>query len=189
MGHGWFNVELNQIVGPGFGPLLNPRFDTWTEAYADMYETILRDGERRNVDLGWPYQVLRDIFDQAKHHLADVTVPQFVELDMWDKAILLRDGQPVAHIDHERALYGDPMLEAGFAALDLPHFGDAQAFLRGYGKAEITASERARRQLYTLQLTVVMVIECTYRGYLGTDHAARCQRTFETMMARYGYTR
>ena len=186
---GRLNFELNQMVGPGFGPLRNPQFDNWTSAFESMYEGILQDGERRSVELGWPYQTFRDIFEQEKHHLATVTVPQYVELDMWDKAVLFQDGQPAAHIDHERALYGDPLIEAGFTAIDFPHFGDASAFLRGYGKPELTDNERARRKLYTLQLALVMVIECTYRGYVDPAHVDPVQANLVEMMSRYGYTK
>ena len=44
---GKLNYELNQMVGPAFGPLLNPTFADWPTAYAQMYEDVLRDGERR----------------------------------------------------------------------------------------------------------------------------------------------
>ena len=186
---GKLNYELNQMVGPGFGPLLDPKYPDWPTAYAAMFEQTLQDGERRNVELGWPYQTFRDIFEQEKRYLADVTVPNYVELDMWDKALILKDGQPAAHIDHERAFYGDPMIEAGFTALDFPNFGDIDAFMRGYGKTEVTDSERARRKLYTLQLALVMVIECTYRGYDDPAHVDPVQRNLVDMMSRYGYTK
>jgi len=167
---GRLNKELNSIVGPGFGPLLGPHTDTWTEAYYGFFNATLADGERRNVDLGYSYTDMRDLFAQFTPYLDDVTTPRYIEQDMWVKAVLFRDGKPVAHIDHERAIYGDPLLEAGFACIDFPAFGDAPAFMRGYGLPALNPSERARRTLYSLHLALIMVIESEYRGFDQPEH-------------------
>ena len=95
---------------------------------------------------------------------------------------MVRAGKIVSIIDHERAFYGDPLIEVGFAGTQLPAFGDPAAFLRGYGRGPLTEAEQVRRRLYCLHLTLIMVIETVYRGH--TDPAAydwaRAQLT-ETM--------
>jgi aminoglycoside phosphotransferase (APT) family kinase protein len=95
--------------------------------------------------------------------LDEVTEPAFVEWDLWDNNVLVRAGTIVAIIDHERAFYGDPLMEGGFTATQLPGFGDPAAFLRGYGRGPLTGSEQVRRRLYGVYLTLIMVIESVYR--------------------------
>ena len=97
-----------------------------------------------------------------------MTGPRYVEWDLWDSNVMVRDGAIVSIIDHERAFYGDPLIEGGFTATELPAFGDPAAFMRGYGYGELTEAERVRRRLYCLYLTLIMVIETVYRGPAGT---------------------
>jgi aminoglycoside phosphotransferase (APT) family kinase protein len=164
------NRELNEIRGAWFGPLAGPGGPSWREVFTGIVEDVLRDGERREVELGWDYDVIREAFAEHAPVLDDVTEPRFVEWDLWDSNAMVRDDRIVCIIDHERALYGDPLMEAGFVASSLPAFGDSTAFIRGYGWGELTERERTRRLLYTLHLVLIMVIETVYRG-----HADRAQ--------------
>jgi len=159
------NRELNSIRGPGFGPLAGPVDPSWRAVYTRIIEDLLRDGERRQVELGWDYDVIREVFAAHAASLDEVTEPAFVEWDLWDGNVMVRDGAIVSIIDHERAFYGDPLIEAGFVPTQLPAFGDPAAFMRGYGRGELTETEHVRRRLYCLHLTLVMVIETVYRGH------------------------
>jgi aminoglycoside phosphotransferase (APT) family kinase protein len=130
-----------------------------------MVEDVLRDGERRAVDLGWDYSLLRDVVGRHADSLDEVTEPAYVEWDLWDGNVMIRDGAIVSIIDHERAFYGDPLIEAGFAATTLQTIGDPTAFLRGYGRGEFTVTEQLRRRLYSMYLMLIMVIESVYREH------------------------
>jgi aminoglycoside phosphotransferase (APT) family kinase protein len=162
------NRELNSIRGPAFGPLAGPGDPSWRVVFTGMAEDVLRDGERRQVDLGWDYGAVRDAIARHAGGLDEVTEPRYVEWDLWDSNVMVRDGAIVSIIDHERAFYGDPLIEGGFTATELPAFGDPSAFLRGYGHGELTGAERARRRLYGLYLTLITVIETVYRGHTDT---------------------
>jgi aminoglycoside phosphotransferase (APT) family kinase protein len=162
------NRELNSIVGSAFGPLANPGHRTWRAAFTEMFEDVLRDGERRSVDVGWRYDVVRQAFEQHAALLDDVVEPRYVEWDLWDSNVMVRDGRIVSILDHERAFYGDPLIEAGFVAMHLPAFGSAKAFMRGYGQSGLTETEEVRRLLYTVYLMLIMVIETDYRGHTDT---------------------
>jgi aminoglycoside phosphotransferase (APT) family kinase protein len=162
------NRELNSIVGPWFGPLAGPGDPSWRVVFTGIVEDVLRDGESRGVDIGWDYDVVRKTFATHAHVLDEVTEPRFVEWDLWDSNVMVRDGRIACIIDHERALYGDPLMEAGFVASILPAFGDSTAFMRGYGWTELTPNELVRRHLYCLHLMLIMVIETVYRGHTDT---------------------
>jgi aminoglycoside phosphotransferase (APT) family kinase protein len=159
------NRELNSIRGPGFGPLAGPVDASWRVAFTGMVEDVLRDGERRQVDLGWDYDVIREVFAEHAASLDEVTEPAYVEWDLWDGNVMIRDGTIVSIIDHERAFYGDPLIEAGFIAAQLPAFGNPASFMRGYRRGDLTETEQVRRRLYCLHLMLVMVIETVYRGH------------------------
>ncbi|GIF05202.1 phosphotransferase family protein [Actinoplanes siamensis] len=167
---GALNRELNTIRGTHFGPLAGPGFATWRSAFTDMVEGVLRDGERRSVDLGHDYAAVRAVIAAHADTLDEVTEPRFVEWDMWDNNVMVRDGRIVAIIDHERAFFGDPLIEAGFTGSEVPAYGDSTAFIRGYGRGPATENERVRRRLYCLYLVLIMTIETAYRNFPGTEN-------------------
>lgn len=159
------NRELNTILGPAFGPITAPSHATWRAAFTAMFDDVLDDGRRRGVELGRPYDDVRAVLTAHGHLLDDVTEPSYVEWDLWAGNVLVQDGEIVCLIDHERALFGDPLIEVGFAGLLTPSFGDSTAFVRGYGRGPLTEPEQVRRRLYTLYLALVMTIETVYRGH------------------------
>ncbi len=159
------NRELNSIRGPNFGPLDGPGDASWRAVFTNLVEDALRDGERRQVDLGWDYDVIREVLGAHAASLDEVTEPAYVEWDLWDSNVMIRDGAIVSIIDHERAFYGDPLIEAGFIGTQLPQFGTSDAFMRGYGRGPLTDAEQVRRRLYCLHLGLIMVIETVYRGH------------------------
>lgn len=160
------NRALNQLTGDHFGSLLggDPKA-TWRQVFTGIVEDVLRDGQHRKVDLGWDYDLIRKLVAEHADCLNEVTQPVFIEWDLWDGNVMVRDGAIVSIIDHERALYGDPLMEAGFATLELEGLGDPGSFLRGYGRESFIPSERMRRRLYNLHLLLIMVIETVYRGH------------------------
>jgi aminoglycoside phosphotransferase (APT) family kinase protein len=163
-------ARLNAIRGPAFGPLTGPGLPTWRAAFTTMIESVLSDGERRAVSLGRPYPEIRTLISDNAGCLDEVTEPRFVEWDLWDNNAMVRDGRIVAIIDHERAFWGDPLIEAGFTGTEQPAFGDSQSFIKGYGHPPLTHTERVRRRLYNLYLTLIMAVEIPYRNLGGADH-------------------
>jgi fructosamine-3-kinase len=159
------NRELNSIRGAGFGPLAGPGEASWRAVYTGMVEDVLRNGERRRVDVGWDYDVIREVITAHEGSLEEVTEPAFVEWDLWDGNVMIRAGEIVSILDHERAFFGDPLIELGFLGTQVPAILDSTAFMRGYGRGKLTETEQVRRRLYCLHLMLVMVIETVYRGH------------------------
>ncbi|MEU5874021.1 aminoglycoside phosphotransferase family protein [Glycomyces sp. NPDC047369] len=182
---GALNAQLNGIKGTGFGPLLDPRFGTWREAFLGMAEDALGDGERRGVDLGHGYDRIREVLAAHAGSLDEVTEPRFVEWDLWPSNAMARDGRVVCIIDHERAFWGDPLMEGGFCGAELPAISDAASFARGWGRGELTATERTRRRLYGLYLLVVMVVETDYRGHTDTKQYDWARGELDGLMALF----
>ncbi|MEV7624613.1 aminoglycoside phosphotransferase family protein [Actinoplanes sp. NPDC089786] len=167
---GAVNRQLNQIRGRRFGRLDGPGAASWRAFFTQMVEDLLGDGSRRDVDLGFAYADVRAEIAEHAGCLDAVTEPRFVEWDLFPNNVMIRDGRIASVIDHERAFYGDPLIEAIFIGTGLPAFGDPAAYLRGYGRTELTADEHRRRRLYNVHLGLILVIETAYRGF-GSDHA------------------
>ncbi len=89
-------------------------------------------------------------------------MPRLVHWDAWDSNFFVEDGKVTGLIDFERALWGDPLMEAQFRALA---FGGVSESMRGYGKTEFTPEEEQRCYLYTLLLALVIRTESYYREY------------------------
>ncbi|MEW1645994.1 aminoglycoside phosphotransferase family protein [Streptomyces sp. NPDC091219] len=186
---GALNRELNSIPGAAFGPLAGPGDPSWRRVFTGLFEDILANGERRSIDLGWDYDLMRAVLAEHAGSLDEVTEPRLVEWDLWDSNVMVRDGKIVAVIDHERAFYGDPLIEAGFAATQIPAFGDSTAFMRGYGHPALTRTQEIRRRLYGLHLLLTMVIETSYRGHTDTKQYDWSRAQLDDLLALFGHTR
>jgi aminoglycoside phosphotransferase (APT) family kinase protein len=181
-------AELNAVVGPHFGRLCGPGSPTWREAFTGMIGDVLSDGQRAGLDLGWDYALIQQVITDHLPLLDEVTEPRFVEWDLWNGNTMVRDGHIVAIIDHERAFYGDPLIEAGFTAIDLSAFGNPAAFMRGYGRSALTEPEHQRRRLYTLYLILIMIIETHYRGHETPQQYDWARAQLVELMGAFGHT-
>ena len=184
------NAELNTIRGDGFGRFGVPGVATWREAFTGSLEDVLADGERRAVDLGWSYAAVRQAIADHEACLDAVTVPVFCEWDLWGSNVMVADDRITGIIDHERAFWGDPIMEAGFLAADgTASAGDASGFLEGYGRGQLTAAELDRRRLYNLHLFLIMTIETVYRGHTTTEQLDMARPALDGAMADLGHVR
>ena len=156
---------INGYAGKGyFGYPGNPalRGECWKAAFLKMIHSVLEDGCRRNAVYGYGYDEIRAAIEKHAPALEAVTAPVLVHWDVWDSNILVNEGRISGIIDFERALWGDPLMEAQFR----PIFGEAvTASMRGYGKTALTFEEEQRSRLYTLYLGLAMNTECYYRHY------------------------
>ncbi|MFE6974609.1 phosphotransferase family protein [Streptomyces sp. NPDC057682] len=182
---GAVNREINSVRGEGFGPLAGPPAASWREAFTGMVEDVLRDGERRGVDIGRSYDEVRSVLAAHADSLDEVSEPRLVEWDLWAGNVMVRDGRIVSVIDHERAFYGDPLIESGFTGTQMSAFGDPTPFMRGYGHGPLTATEQVRRRLYCVHLLLVMVIETVYRGHTTSEQYDWARARLDEAMALF----
>jgi aminoglycoside phosphotransferase (APT) family kinase protein len=159
--------EMNSIQGKAFGYYAGPFFSNWREAFAAMLDGVLADGQALNVQLPWSYEVLSERLARCFDVLNEVTTPQLVHWDLWDGNVFVdeKTRQITGIIDFERALWGDPLMEANFRTMD-----EANAFGEGYSVPMLdTPNKRLRRTIYNVYLYLIMVIEHHYRNYESWD--------------------
>jgi aminoglycoside phosphotransferase (APT) family kinase protein len=157
--------SINDITGPAFG-LLAPaseRHPTWAAAFGALIESVLVDGERRAIALPVRYDEIRAVMAGGTAALDEVTEPRLVYWDLWDGNVMVdtTTHELTGMLDLERAMWGDPLIEAQFG----PH-GHSPVLLAAYGAVDTTSPGAVRRRaLYTMHLHLVMCIEGIYRQY------------------------
>jgi aminoglycoside phosphotransferase (APT) family kinase protein len=187
---GTMNAELNTVTDDGFGRYGLAGVPSWREAFTGILEDVLADGERREVDLGWSYDEVRDAIAEHEACLDAVSVPRFCEWDLWGSNVMVSDDRITGIIDHERVFWGDPLMEAGFmAAGGVGDWSNAEGFLAGYGRGPLTPDELDRRRLYNLHLFLIMVIETVYRAHTTTDQLDMARPALDRAMADLGHVR
>jgi aminoglycoside phosphotransferase (APT) family kinase protein len=160
---------IAEVRAPAFGYWAQPCAPgvSWRECFAEMVRGVLQDGLDAEVDLRMDYAEIYRRMEQHFGGLDAVTTPRLVHWDLWDGNVFV-DPQTLrvtGLIDFERALWGDPLIEAVFGDLD----GGLPA-REGYGEDLLGTPEgRMRRLLYNVYLHLIMVIECTYRRYPTQD--------------------
>lgn len=162
---GLYNKAMNQITGNYYGYPGQERLqgECWEEVFLKLSESVLCDGERKNVDLGIRYDEIRSLLAEHKEVLKNVIKPQFVHWDLWDGNLLIKDGQITGIMDFERALWGDPLMEYYFQWTT--DNDGITAFMEGYGLTSFTKEDRMKRIQYNIYLYLIMTIECSYRKY------------------------
>jgi aminoglycoside phosphotransferase (APT) family kinase protein len=176
--------EVHAITAPTFGLLspAMPKHARWRDAFGELVEMLLRDGERASVELPIADDDVRDVVAAAASVLDEVDRPRLVLWDLWDGNVMV---DPDTHaltgyLDFERAMWADPLMEAQFGAAE-----PSSDLLDGYGSPLLaTDGERHRRSLYTLYLHLVMSIEGSYRQYSEDPIGAWARGQLEDDLAR-----
>lgn len=164
--------DMNAIRGARFGypNLPGLQGDSWPEAFLNIFDSVLEDGRRKQVELPYANRLLHDLAADNLGPLKAVTEPRFVHWDVWDANIMVQDGKITGVLDFERALWGDPLMEQQFRMYDHP-----SPALEGYGWGPLSREEEVRARLYSLHLNLIMLVENEYRQY-DTDQIARFAR-------------
>ncbi|KAF8756055.1 Fructosamine kinase [Rhizoctonia solani] len=136
---------------------------------------------------GIPHEEIKHLLALHASAFDEVTEAKLVIWDQWDGNVLISftdsekksGGSVSGTIDYERALWGDPLMETTFRALMAP-----AALVEAYGAykpEELTASERIRRMFYDLHLSLIWVIEVTFRGIQELEHEGKDMEAYGRM--------
>jgi aminoglycoside phosphotransferase (APT) family kinase protein len=175
--------KTNGLCGTGYGGIAPDamRSKTWREAFLEMLHSVIEDGLKKNVPLPCDPVLLEQQILEVAEVLEAVQEPRLVLFDLWDGNVMIHENRLVKIFDLERALWGDPLLEYQWKT-----FAPSPDFLIGYGKnllLEPTAP--LRRSLYNVFLTLIMVIECTYRQYDTPDFEIWARNELQKELERF----
>lgn len=160
---GQYTKQFHQLEGSYFGYPGIPelQFSTMRALYVSLIDHILEDGRAMNVDLGIPYEQVKECIIRHLNVLDEVTKPKFVHWDLWEGNVFVQRGKITGIIDFERVLYADPLMEVLFS----DGMDSNSDYLKGYGKKRFSEVEITRRTLYNVYLYLIMTIECKYRQF------------------------
>lgn len=166
--------SLHTITNPTFGMYDRPVHSSWRDAFCEIFEYLERDAQDYGVPLPEDtFSAAWSLFDA----LTEVDRACLVHWDLWDGNIFVDDGHVSGVIDFERAVWGDPLFEQNF-------FNPEPRFIEGYGSdPRQSPGADERLMLYELYLYLVMVIECTPRGFPREREAVR-REGLEERLAR-----
>ena len=158
---GVFQRQTANICGEAFGPLgLEQRFPTLHGLMRYLFANVLRDAEKRSIDLQLSHEAILAQLDADEPLFTQVTTPSLVHWDMWEGNIFVNDGELCGIIDWERAMWGEPFMDDRFRS-----HNQSAAFLVGFGHTTFTPDEKRRIAWYDLFLYLTMVTESFYREY------------------------
>jgi len=187
---GAITARLNTLTPPDgrFGypaPASGLSAPDWHSAFGAMVEALLDDAGHWRSPLGIAPAEVRTLVAEGRDALAEVTEPRLVHFDLWQGNVFVRlpataGGRHTVSgiIDHERAFWGDPAAE--LVSLNLGgEAGPDDPLVAGYTAAggRFAFGEPGfhhRLALYRLYLGLLLVIECSPRGF-GPERLAHCQ--------------
>ncbi|CAE6474037.1 unnamed protein product [Rhizoctonia solani] len=155
-----------------------PRYPTWREAFSAFILNLLADAQGASIP-AIPHDEIQRLLTLHASAFDEITEARLVIWDQWDGNVLVSFTDPEKKlgasvsgtIDYERALWGDPLMETTFRALMSP-----PALVEAYGAYkpdELTPGQRVRRMFYDLHLSLIWVIEVTYRGLQELEHGGK----------------
>jgi len=171
--------KINSLKGVGFGPIIDQTSKSWHSAFFTMVEDILADADRFNVLLPVAPQKLLATLLQSSRVLAHVSKPSLVHWDSWEGNVIIDYREDVPYIrgiiDWERSFFGDPLSEHVFVTKK------SKSFYAGYGKNLLGHTDAfLRRQLYTVYLNLVMLVECASRQYSDAEISEQCYKNLSS---------
>lgn len=181
---GGINRSINELCGDGFGSVAGGQSATWRPAFTGMVEDVLRDARSIGLDLGPLPDAIHRVLDRHGSVLDDVRASRLVSWDLWPGNAITRHGRIAGVVDHERSLWGDPVMEAAFINTDIPIYPEADRFALGYGAIDFGESAPLRRQLYSVHRLLVMTVEPHYRGPQDPNQSVWSKRRMEQLLNR-----
>jgi aminoglycoside phosphotransferase (APT) family kinase protein len=162
---GKYAKKIRNIQGNYFGfiNIENRRYDQWYECFKMMILDLMDDAESEQVNLPITKHQALYLLEINQSNLKKVESPALLHKDLWDGNIFVDPSNYLIKgiIDCERAIYGDPLLEAVCGFLD----GNEMFMNQYYDKRDLDESEQIRVKLYKFYLFLLIVIECPYRQY------------------------
>ena len=129
---GMYNSAINHIKGEKFGYFSQPDRNCirWSQAFHMMINDILQDGKDYNIKLPLAYEEINEFVLKRTGILDIVIEPRLIHWDLHDGNVIINnEGKIAGIIDCDRAMWGDPLIEAYFG-----NFSSSLNFRKGYKK-------------------------------------------------------
>jgi aminoglycoside phosphotransferase (APT) family kinase protein len=147
---GTITKKVHSVRGPAFGAIREPRFSSWSEAFAALLDGLASDIDGAGMGSADLRQVA-SIADRDRAVLDEVTEPRLLHGDLWTVNVMLAEEAPEPRIvgvfDNDRTLWGDPAADWTIYMAGKKPGSERDAFWETYGRAS-SASAATRRALF-----------------------------------------
>lgn len=163
---GYYVKQITGIKSEYFGDISkkNKQFKSWSEAFLFMIKELLDDARDNKVKLNYDYNEIYQMIEMHSDVLNLVEKASLVHKDLWKGNIFVdsQSAKITGILDCERAIYGDALLEPVCAFL----LHDTDFMNSFMGRSYLKKDEKLRSILYRIYLSLIMVIEYSFRQYL-----------------------
>lgn len=150
----------NQFFLPGEPQL---KFSNNYEFIFHLFDLLLTDARNHNVDLGENRcKRIFGILEEKKDSINNIDNLCYVNTDMWDGNILIKDGHISGIVDFADIYCCDEIMTFYFHTIDGKL---SESFLKGYNKSNLSYDEMTRIEIYRMYVILKMIIECKIKEY------------------------
>lgn len=159
---GELNCSLNQMTNNEFGYIYASKGQSksWYKMFAKMMKDIISDSVDEGISLPLREREIMRLLEEDAGYIDAVKCPAFVHWDLWDRNVMLDNGEITGILDLERSFWGDYLMEYGFRK-----YNQSDYFLKGYGKNSFDGAETIRIMWYDVYWFIFNLNEGIYRGY------------------------
>nr|MDO8109994.1 aminoglycoside phosphotransferase family protein [Candidatus Sigynarchaeota archaeon] len=167
-----FQMQLNSLKGRWFGSVVlqdngKIKEQSWYSAFSQLVEWMISDYSRFGVIMPRGWTSIRDLLEKSRPAFDAVAEPRLVDWDLWQGNVFVSGYDTPAPaitgiIDHERALWGDPLME--FLFMVPKKYPALVAKYKGMIDFPDKAV-RTRRAFYNLYFYLIIYLETYSRRY------------------------
>lgn len=159
---GELNYSLNELINNQFGYIYPSKGQSksWYEMFTKMMKDIISDSVDESIALPIGERDILNLLERDAEYIDAVKRPAFVHWDLWDRNVMICNGEITGILDLERSFWGDYLMEYGFRK-----YNQSNSFLRGYGKSSFDDAETIRIMWYDVYWFIFNLNEGIYRGY------------------------
>ena len=138
-------------------------FENNYEFVLHLFDLLLTDAFNNQVDLDETiYKKIFDILETRKDSLNNITNLCFVNTDMWDGNIIIKDKHISGIVDFADVYFCDEIMSFYFHSIDGKI---SKSFLKGCNKQQLSYDELIRIEIYRMYVILKMIIECKIKHY------------------------
>lgn len=133
------------------------------EFILNLFELLLNDANERNMNLGVDgYNKIRQIIEQEKNSLNNITNLCLSHTDIWDGNVIINNGNVAGIVDFSDLYYCDELLTFYFHTIDGK---TSPNFLMGFNNKQLTTDEKIRIEIYRMYVILKMIVDCELKQY------------------------
>jgi aminoglycoside phosphotransferase (APT) family kinase protein len=170
---GAITKQIHAVRGDSFGPMIGPRFPTWSGAVRAALADIVADLDDAGLDTAGARE-LADMSAANEAILDEVREPRLLHGDLWTINVMIEPDAPEPTVcglfDCDRVSWGDPESDwAIYRAAGRPGT-ERDAFWQSYGPLDASPPAQWRRLLYEARNIAAARLEYHRLGRDLTNH-------------------